>query len=436
MSPTLLHRRHTSACIEKRPRHERTHEFDEQRRGFRRCRCPIQCEGPVPSLGFVRRSTGATTWAAARAVVESWIGEGAVSRTGQMLQAPAAPLEHALALQPEPPPTLPPPADVKVTIAHGAQEFLADVAARQMDESTRRKYRTMLKQLQNYAATRGFKVLEQFDVDSVTRFRATWRDGIRSSAKKLERVKMFFRFAHEREWIQSNPAAKLKPPIGSSKPAHKHPFSDEEISRLFEACRNYQPRTWRNGFAEGEITGDAIQTFIMFLMYTGLRISDAATFSTDKLQGNNAFLFMHKTEEPVFTWLPDDLVARMLDLPLDRGKYFFMGPQTERKETAADMWRRKLADVFDAAGPWKIRPTPHRFRHTFARLLLERGVPFDDVATLMGHNDPKITLKHYGRWVPERQQRLTDILKSVWTPKKRAQLAFISGGVSKTAERA
>ena len=95
---------------------------------------------------------------------------------------------------------------------------------------------------------------------------------------------------------------------------------------------------------------------------------------------------------------------------VQRGKYYFMGPVTERKETAADMWRRKLGDIFDMAGPWKIKPTPHRFRHTFARLLLQRGVPVDDVATLMGNSDPKITLKHYGHWVPERQERLTDIL--------------------------
>ena len=59
------------------------------------------------------------------------------------------------------------------------------------------------------------------------------------------------------------------------------------------------------------------------------------------------------------------------------------------------MWRRKLDQIFEMAGPWKIDPTPHRFRHTFARLLLQRGVQVDDIATLMGHSDPKITLKHY-----------------------------------------
>ncbi len=233
-----------------------------------------------------------------------------------------------------------------VMISYAAAEFLADIEARQMDEARRRKYCTMLKQLRACADQFGFRYLNQFGVEELTKFRATWKDGLRSGAKKLERVRAVFRFAQEREWILHNPASKLKPPIGSSKPANMHPFSDEEVKRLFEACTKYQTRRWRNSFAEGEVTGDQIQTFMMLLMYTGLRISDAATFSPDKLQGNNAFLFMHKTDEPVFTWIPDELVDRLKNTPLQRGKYYFMGPLTERKETAADMWRPQAGSDF------------------------------------------------------------------------------------------
>jgi integrase len=411
-----LYRRHTSKCLQGRPRHERTYESDELRRGFKRCQCPIQFEGKIKGLGFQRKSTDETSWDEAKQVV--------------------AALEATAKAEPVPPSA--PPAqeesiatakrDEPITIEHATREFLADIDARRMDESTRRKYRTMLKQLRAYADEFGFRYLTQLTVDELTKFRSSWKDGMRSGAKKLERVRAFFRFAQEREWILMNPASKLKPPIGSSKPANKHPFSDEELKGLFEACANYQPRRWQNAIAEGEVTGDQIQTFMMLLMYTGLRISDAATFSTDKLQGNNAFLFMHKTDEPVFTWIPDELVDRLKKMPLSRGKYYFMGPVTDRKETAADTWRRKLGDIFEMAGPWKINPTPHRFRHTFARLLLQRGVPVDDVATLMGHSDPKITIKHYGHWVPERQERLTDILKSAWQPKTRGRLAVIRGG--------
>jgi integrase/recombinase XerD len=411
-----LYRRHTSKCSQGRSRHERTYESDELRRGFKKCNCPIQFEGKVKGVGFLRKSTEKISWDEAKVAAAGW-ETAAISQPAQLPQPPVSESASVARNNNEP-----------VTIERAVKEFLADIEARKMDDSTRRKYRTMLKQLRAYAAERGFLYLNHFSVEALTAFRGTWKDELRSGAKKLERVRGFFRFAHEREWVPKNPASKLKPPVGSSKPANKHPFSDDEIKMLFEACPQYKSHRWSNGISEGEVTGDQIQTFMMLLIYTGLRISDAATFSTDKLQGNNAFLFMHKTNEPVFTWIPGDLVARLKSLPLQRGKYYFMGPVTERKETAADMWRRKLGDIFDMAGPWKIKPTPHRFRHTFARLLLQRGVPVDDVATLMGHSDPKITLKHYGHWVPERQERLTDILKSAWQPKSRSKLTLIKAG--------
>jgi integrase len=50
-----------------------------------------------------------------------------------------------------------------------------------------------------------------------------------------------------------------------------------------------------------------------------------------------------------------------------------------------DLWRRKLVKLWKLCVPWKDKPTPHRFRHTFARILLERpGVTVRDVAELLG----------------------------------------------------
>jgi site-specific recombinase XerD len=52
-------------------------------------------------------------------------------------------------------------------------------------------------------------------------------------------------------------------------------------------------------------------------------------------------------------------------------------------------------------------------RHTFARILLQKGVPVADVADLLG-DDEKTVRDHYARWVPERQERLTRILKEAF----------------------
>lgn len=85
-------------------------------------------------------------------------------------------------------------------------------------------------------------------------------------------------------------------------------------------------------------------------------------------------------------------------------------------------WRRKLNRVWEMSGPWKEPPTPHRFRHTFARILLQKpGVTVRDVAELLGNTEEMI-LKRYGAWVPERQARLTKILKEAFDDKPRPKL--------------
>jgi integrase len=95
-----------------------------------------------------------------------------------------------------------------------------------------------------------------------------------------------------------------------------------------------------------------------------------------------------------------------------------------RIETVPDMWRRKIGKMFDRAGGFEEPPTPHRFRHTFARILLQRGVPIADVADLLG-DDEKTVRKHYSRWLPERQTRLTKILMDAFDDKPKPRLVPI-----------
>lgn len=83
-------------------------------------------------------------------------------------------------------------------------------------------------------------------------------------------------------------------------------------------------------------------------------------------------------------------------LPYDQGSL----------DVITEGWRRKLQKVWKLCGKWKEKPTPHRFRHTFARILLQKpGVTVRDVAKLLG-NTEAIVLRHYGAWVVERQERL------------------------------
>jgi hypothetical protein len=58
---------------------------------------------------------------------------------------------------------------------------------------------------------------------------------------------------------------------------------------------------------------------------------------------------------------------------------------------------------------------------------LQRGVPIADVADLLG-DDEKTVRGHYSRWVPERQARLTKILKDAFDDKPKPKLVSIRAG--------
>jgi integrase len=109
------------------------------------------------------------------------------------------------------------------------------------------------------------------------------------------------------------------------------------------------------------------------------------------------------------------------------GPYIFGEHKTESLDVSTDVWRRKLKKLWASCGPWKMKPTPHRFRHTFARILLQKpAVTVRDVAELLG-NTEEMVRKRYGAWVPERQQRLTNVLKAAFADKPKPKVVAISG---------
>src|ERR1035438_2301536 len=79
---------------------------------------------------------------------------------------------------------------------------------------------------------------------------------------------------------------------------------------------------------------------------------------------------------------------------------------------------KNTASLFSARTK-KPRSTPHRFRHTFARIILQRGVSVRDVADLLG-NSEQMVRKHYAAWIPERQERLTKILRDAFRSEERS----------------
>src|SRR5216683_7750259 len=75
-----LYRRHRRDCKAGHPEESRSGEFDERRKGWKRCSCPIFASGTLQGK-FRRQTTGQWEWTPAKAVVAeldklgSWNGE-------------------------------------------------------------------------------------------------------------------------------------------------------------------------------------------------------------------------------------------------------------------------------------------------------------------------------------------------------------------------
>lgn len=226
------------------------------------------------------------------------------------------------------------------------------------------------------------------------------------------------------KWLAENIAEDLKAPEGSSIPANKTPFTDAEMERIFAACAAIGEPT-QPGPGYRNWGGRDVEDFILLSIYTGLRISDVATFDIAKrLKGNDVFLRIHKTRKELWTWIPDWLVARLRDRERKHGSLIFQTGESRSVRTMAELWRVKIGKVFKLSAPFEEPPVPHRFRHTFVRILLEKGVPVADVAELIGDTE-EIVRKHYSRWVPERQARLTRVLKEAFDDRAKPKLVAL-----------
>jgi len=76
------------------------------------------------------------------------------------------------------------------------------------------------------------------------------------------------------------------------------------------------------------------------------------------------------------------------------------------------MAERTLAAVFNKS---KVKDAhAHRFRHTLATEILARGGTMSDVADVLGISE-NVARKHYAKWSPARQERISGIMRRVFT---------------------
>lgn len=156
---------------------------------------------------------------------------------------------------------------------------------------------------------------------------------------QLERLRAFINFAHESNWIEVNPATKLKNPKITQEPTL--PFSQKKVIRILAAC-NIDPDNYGN---LGGVNAPRLRALVLLLRYSGMRIEDAVTCAVDRLKGDRLLLYTKKTGVPVNTRLPRVAVEALNAMaPLSISISSEAG--AAKLTRSAENWRRSLRKLF------------------------------------------------------------------------------------------
>jgi integrase/recombinase XerD len=347
-------------------RHLKTCKHAAKGRKHRHCGCPIAVEGTLRGV-MVRRSLDLRSWEAAQKLVRDWEIEG----------------------------------KKPVTVKEAADRFLADRTSARLGASMIAKYRSVTDELKEKL---GAFPLRSVAVDDVRRIKESWNLAPITVQKRLERMRKFFGFCVDSEWIERNPAKRVKLPPAKYEPTL--PFTDEQMEKILwaaEFIREAHPK-----IPDG--TEKKLLALVLLMRYAGLRISDACLFRSVQLEDGKVFLRQEKTKQPV--WVPVPVKVTEAIAAVDKGKEFLFYDQVGKPKSCITEWQQRLKLVYEFAGIPDGHS--HRLRDTFSVDLLSKGVPIDVVSKLLGHTSIKTTEKHYAPWVKSRQIKLEEAVKATW----------------------
>ena len=162
------------------------------------------------------------------------------------------------------------------------------------------------------------------------------------------------------------------------------------IEKDLQLARLRYPKRWRTHQRDASLT--------VFLLHTGLRLSEVLSLQLDDLQitDRKGQLIVRRGKGGKSRTIPLNAQARKalqewLEVrPESTGSFLWTGLENELMQALSSRSvQRALLRLGQAAGLERL--TPHVLRHSFAKNLVDAGIGLEKVAALLGHSNLNTT---------------------------------------------
>ena len=184
----------------------------------------------------------------------------------------------------------------------------------------------------------------------------------------------FFTWMHREGYVLKDPCAAVNK-IRADK-IIKNPYSDEEMELMREAAKNLREKA-----------------IIEVLYSTGMRIGELEKLNKDDIDFVNgkAVVFGKgaKEREVYFNVKAQLALKKYLENRNDTNEALFVGLQSPYNRSKVSTYEKILRELGGRCG---VHCHPHRFRRTCATILLNKGMPIQEVSKVLGHAKLETTL--------------------------------------------
>lgn len=205
-------------------------------------------------------------------------------------------------------------------------------------------------------------------------------------------LSVFFRWMVERRGLSVSPMAVISPPQTPVKRVTH--ISAAQFKRLYDSIA--VDKWW-------QLRDRAI---LLILFYCGLRASELLSLRLDSVDRDRCLLLVGAGKGDKDRDVPcTDEVITQIDLYLSQRPAFdsqalFLacarGRQSARGPLAYDGLKEMLRRRCKAAGI--LHFSAHKFRHAYAMVFANAGMPLSALSASMGHSSVSVTERFYARW--------------------------------------
>lgn len=197
-----------------------------------------------------------------------------------------------------------------------------------------------------------------------------------SRSRRYYTLRSFFNYAYKKGFVQRNIALSIDPPKLQQK--ERTYLSENEVMKLVN-----------------EIEHPLIQTVVLTLYYTGLRISECLNLTMQDVDFGTKEIHVvaGKGNKDRTVPIADKLLPVLIDYvqlqrPNVKSNYFFA---TSKTGMLSPVYVNRVLDETVKKLGWKKKVTAHILRHTFASQLVKKGVNAVKIQKLLGHSSLKVT---------------------------------------------